>query len=193
LFRRTKSDPTSVAEVDDNPQRKGRATPTRREAEARNKAKAKTPRTRKEIAAARREARAGNSAKMRQAMRTGDERYLPARDQGPVRRFVRDYVDSRFLMLEVMLPVMVVLLILPYFGTALASFATAAVPALLLLVLFDAFRLRGRLRKELDARFADQSHRGTTSYAIMRAMQVRMLRQPKPQVRMGAQLPGRYR
>ena len=35
-------------------------------------------------------------AKQREALANGDERYLPARDKGPVRRFVRDYVDSRF-------------------------------------------------------------------------------------------------
>ena len=197
MFRRTKSEPTSAgplsADRSDAAGKKGRATPSRREAEARNKERAKVPRTRKELAAARREARSSGTAKMREAMRTGDERYLPARDQGVVRRFIRDYVDSRFLLLEVMLPAMVVLLILPYLGTSLASFATAAVPALLLLVLFDAFRLRGRLRKELAARFPEQSHSGATWYAVMRALQVRKLRQPKPQVRMGQPLPERYR
>ena len=75
------------------------------------------PRTRKEQAAARRLARTEGSSKMREAMRTGDDRYLPARDQGPVRRFIRDYVDSRFWVLELMLPVMVVLLLFGYVGS----------------------------------------------------------------------------
>ena len=33
---------------------------------------------------------------MRQAMLTGDERYYPARDQGPARRYARDFVDARY-------------------------------------------------------------------------------------------------
>ena len=41
-------------------------------------------------------------------MRTGDERYLPARDKGPVRRFIRDYVDSRFSFIELMIPLLMV-------------------------------------------------------------------------------------
>src|SRR3954449_12985484 len=99
LFRRPKSEPQTSADraADDaSPaaRKKGRPTPSRREAEAANKAKAKVPRTRKEIAAARRLARADSSTKVRQAMRSGDDQYLPARDRGPVRRFIRDYVDA---------------------------------------------------------------------------------------------------
>jgi hypothetical protein len=198
LFRRTKPEP-ATAEPDDTDaaaarQKKGRPTPSRREAEAANKAKAKVPRTRKEQAAARRLARAESSSKMREAMRNGDDRYLPARDQGPVRRFIRDYVDSSFWLLELMLPILVVLLLFGYSGsTALASYANVAMPALLLLVVLESFRLRSRLRRELARRFPDESPKGATLYAVMRALQVRPLRQPKPQVKIGAQLPERYR
>jgi hypothetical protein len=197
LFRRSKPEPpTEAVETDVPParQKKDRPTPSRREAEAANKAKAKVPRTRKEQAAARRLARSESSTKMRQAMRTGDDRYLPARDQGVVRRYIRDYVDSSFWLLELMLPILVVLLIFGYSGsTALASYANVAMPALLLLVLFEAFRLRWRLRRELTRRFPDESQKGATFYAVMRALQVRFLRQPKPQVKIGTQLPEHYR
>ena len=33
---------------------------------------------------------------MRQALDTGDEKFLPLRDKGPQKRFARDYVDARF-------------------------------------------------------------------------------------------------
>jgi hypothetical protein len=72
LFRRSKSEPSSNSVADDGTstaQKKGRPTPSRREAEAANKAKAKVPRTRKEMAAARRLARSESSTKMRQATR----------------------------------------------------------------------------------------------------------------------------
>lgn len=204
MFRRTKSEPSpdtqtatgpaSSGDVSAAAQKKGRPTPTRREAEAANKVRAKVPRTRKERAAARRVARTETTSKMRQAMRTGDERYLPARDQGPVKRFVRDYVDHSFSVMELMLPVMVVLLVFGYVGsTALATFSSAALPALLLIVLVDGFRLRWKLGRELATRFPDTSTRGTTMYAVMRALQVRFLRQPKPQVRLGQPLPEHYR
>jgi len=197
LFRRPKPEPpteSAGADVSEARQKKGRPTPSRREAEAANKAKAKVPRTRKEQAAARRLARSESSTKMRQAMRTGDDKYLPARDQGPVRRYIRDYVDSTFWLLELMLPILVVLLIFGYSGsTTLAAYANVAMPALLLLVVFEGFRLRWRLRRELTRRFPDQSQKGTTFYAVMRALQVRFLRQPKPQVKIGTQLPEHYR
>lgn len=197
MFRRTKPEPPAEPVGTDDPatdQKKGRPTPSRREAEAANKAKAKVPRTRKEQAAARRLARSESSTKMRRAMRTGDDKYLPARDQGPVRHYIRDYVDSSFWLLELMLPILVVLLIFGYSGsTTLASYANVAMPALLLLVLFEAFRLRWRLRRELTRRFPDESQKGTTFYAVMRALQVRFLRQPKAQVKIGARLPEHYR
>jgi uncharacterized protein (DUF58 family) len=131
---------------------------------------------------------------MREAMRTGDERYLPPRDQGVVRRFIRDYVDSSFSVLELMLPIMVVLLVFGYVGsTAMANLSSAALPALLLVVVVDGFRLRWKLNRELKSRFPEESHQGATMYAVMRALQVRFLRQPKPQVRLGTRLPERYR
>lgn len=198
MFRRTKSDSSPIGRSDlddlDAQQGKGRPTPSRREAEAANKAKAKVPRTRKEQSAARRVARTDSTSKMREAMRTGDERYLPSRDQGPMKRFVRDYVDSGFTLLELMLPVMIVFLVFGYAGgTAIRSFTSAALPALLLVIIVDSFRLRWKLRRELARRFPDKSPAGLTMYAIMRALQIRPLRQPKAQVKMGQRLSDRYR
>jgi hypothetical protein len=201
LFRRTKSEPETSADAlgDDAAaaaRKKGRPTPSRKEAEALNKARAKVPRTRKEMAAAKRLARSDSSTKMRQAMKTGDERYLPARDQGPARRFIRDYVDSSFLIIELMLPAMIVFLIFGYSGSeTLATYANLALPAMLLVVLVEGVRLRSRLRKELGRRFPDDAsaQKGATMYAMMRGLQVRFLRMPKPQVKIGSALPERYR
>ncbi len=112
---------------------KGRPTPTRKEAEAAAKARAKVPRTRKEQAAAQRLARSDSSTKMRQAMKTGDERYLPARDRGPVKRFIRDYVDSRFSFVELMIPVLLVTTVMAWSGNAaVASYGNAILFGMLL-------------------------------------------------------------
>ena len=120
MFRRSKSEAppvdTDAASEAAKAEGKGRPTPTRKEAEAAAKARAKVPRTRKEQAAAQRLARSESSTKMRQAMKTGDERFLPARDRGPVKRFIRDYVDHRFSFVELMIPLMAVTLVLGWSG-----------------------------------------------------------------------------
>ena len=49
-------------------------------------------------------------------MRNGEEKYLLARDKGPVRRFIRDFVDSRFSFIELIIPLLVVTMVLGYSG-----------------------------------------------------------------------------
>ena len=103
MFRRSTPEP-ELPPTHEKVGGKGRPTPSRKEAEAAARARAKVPRTRKEQAAAQRAARGDASRKMREAIKTGDERYLPSRDRGPVRRFIRDFVDSRFSFIELMVP-----------------------------------------------------------------------------------------
>jgi hypothetical protein len=97
------------------------------------------PRTRKEQAAAARLARSDSSTKMRQAMKTGDEKYLPARDRGPVKRFIRDMVDSRFSFVELMIPVLLVTTAMAWSGNKppVASYGNAVLFGMLLLIVVD--------------------------------------------------------
>ena len=60
-------------------------------------------------------------------MVTGDDRHLPARDRGPVRRFVRDYVDARRTMLEYMLPGVLGFLVVQILAQQVSSYAYLAV------------------------------------------------------------------
>lgn len=194
MFRRSKSEPAPVDPPVTKVGGKGRPTPTRREAEAAAKARAKAPRTRKEQAAAQRSARAQSSKSIRQAMREGDERYYPARDKGPVRRFVRDFVDSRFSLIELVIPLLLVTLLLGYSGNAgLARLGNTLLMFTLLLVVLDMLYLRFRLRRELARRFPDTSYKGLTYYAVTRALQMKFMRLPKAQVKIGQELPDRYR
>lgn len=192
MFRRSKSEaapeptPTKVGG-------KGRPTPTRKEAEAAAKARVKQPRTRKEQSAAQRKQRSESSKTVRQAMRDGDERYFPARDKGPVRRFIRDYVDARFSMIELVIPLLLITMILGYSGNpSLAQWGNTLLLVIVIVVLFDMFWLRFRLRRELARRFPDKSLKGTTYYAITRAMQMKFMRLPKPRVKIGQALPDDY-
>jgi hypothetical protein len=195
LFRRNKSESTTEsAPLVEKAGGKGRPTPTRREAEAAAKARAKVPRTRKEQAKAQRASRVESSQKVRQAMKTGDERYFMPRDKGPVKRFCRDFVDHRFSFIELMIPLLILTMVLGYSGNpGLRSIGNTLLFGVLLLVAFDMFVLRTRLRRELHRRFPDEDLKGTTYYAIMRSLQMKFMRLPKAKVKIGEQLPEHYR
>jgi hypothetical protein len=193
VFRRTNSEPETPT-TDEKVGGKGRPTPTRKEAEAAARARAKVPRTRKEQAAAQRAARGDTSRKMREAMKTGDEKYLPARDRGPVRRFIRDFVDSRFSFIELMVPLLIVSMVLGYSGNrSMVQLGNTVLFTTLLVIVFDIVMLRFRLRRELARRFPDEPTKGTTLYAAMRSLQMKFLRLPKAQVKIGEKLPETYR
>ena len=193
MFRRTKQESAPEPEVT-KVGGKGRPTPTRKEAEAAAKARAKTPRTRKELAAAQRSTRSESSKTVRQAMRDGDERYYPARDKGPERRFVRDFVDARFSLVELVIPLLLVTMILGYSGIAgLARIGNTLLLGTVLVVVLDLVLLRFRLRRAFNARFPGQSAKGLTYYAVTRSMQMKFMRLPKSRVRIGQQLPDDYR
>ena len=195
MFRRSRSETdTTPAPTVEKPDGKGRPTPSRREAEAAARARAKVPRTRKEMAQAQRAARAESSQQVRAAMKSGDERYFTARDKGPVRRFVRDFVDSRFSFVEMMIPLLILTMVLGYSGNQrLAGIGNTVLVGTMLLVAVDMFVLRMRLRRELARRFPDEDPKGTTYYAIMRALQMKFMRLPKAQVKIGQELPEHYR
>jgi hypothetical protein len=193
LFRRSKSEPAATSTVT-KVGGKGRPTPTRREAEAAAKARAKVPRTRKEQAQAQRTARSESSRSVRQAMKAGDERYYPARDRGPVRRFVRDFVDSRFSLVELVIPLLLVTMLLGYSGNAtLANIGNTILMVTVLLVIIDMVFLRFRLRRQLAARFPGEPTKGLTYYAVTRSLQMKFMRLPKAKVKIGQQLPEQYK
>src|SRR4051794_31505513 len=73
---------------------KGRPTPKRRDAEAQRAARVKPPKDRREASKMQRDRVKDDRSRTRNALLTGDERYLPARDKGAVRKFVRDMIDS---------------------------------------------------------------------------------------------------
>jgi hypothetical protein len=195
LFRRSKSESATPAEQTvTKVGGKGRPTPTRREAEAAAKARAKVPRSRKELAQSQRSVRSESSKNVRQAMKDGDERYYPARDRGPVRRFVRDFVDSRFSFIELVIPLLLITMVLGYSGNqTLKQWGNTMLLLTVVIVLGDMFMLRFRLRRELGRRFPDTSTKGLTYYAVSRAMQMKFMRLPKSKVKIGQQLPDDYR
>lgn len=165
---------------------KGRPTPKRAVAQSQRKSVVASTGNRKEDAKRARERRRVEMARQREALANGDERFLPARDKGPVRRFVRDYVDSRFSVAEMFLPLAVIILVLSMVRVAsLQSIALLLWLAVIALILLDSVGLFFRLRKALNERFPDQPKRGAVVYGLMRTLQMRRLRLPKPQVKRG--------
>ena len=186
MFRRSKAaeaptTPTTLKEGG-----KGRPTPSRREAQAAAKARAKGPQDRKAAAKLDRQRRSELNARAREGMKTGDDRYLPARDKGPVRRFVRDYIDARLSIAEFLLPLLLVIMLLQYSGNAaLVKTSSQLWGVTLLMVTLDTGWLLFRIKRALRAKFPDESLKGTTFYTVLRVLQLRWLRMPKPQVKIG--------
>jgi DUF3043 family protein len=194
VFRRTRQETTTPPDLANQPGTKGRPTPTRKEAEAAAKARAKPPRTRRGQVASQRATKGESSQRVRQGMRNGEEKYLLPRDKGPVRRFIRDFVDARFSFIELIIPLLVVTMVLGYSGNkTLASAGNAILFGSILLVVLDMLMLRFRLRRQLAARFPDEPVKGTTYYAVTRAMQMKFMRLPKPKLKIGQELPEHYR
>ncbi|GGY52367.1 membrane protein [Streptomyces djakartensis] len=165
---------------------KGRPTPKRSQAQSQRRSVANTSMTRKEASKRQREERRAALERQRQALASGDERYLPARDKGPVRRFARDFIDSRFNIAEFFLPMAVVILVLSMVRqAALQNIALLLWLVVIVLIVLDSFVTSFRLKKQLNERFAGENKRGAVAYALMRSLQMRRLRLPKPQVKRG--------
>ncbi|NRQ51049.1 DUF3043 domain-containing protein [Aeromicrobium stalagmiti] len=177
---------------------KGRATPSRKEAEAARKKQMKTPMTRKEQRKRDMAVREELRVKQREALKNGDERYLPAREQGPVRRFCRDYVDRRYNFAEYLLPFLIVLLILFAVAGSISDSATtiltaAVYPFVIFGTILDEIVLVRGLKKQLRARFGDDAVKGSIVYSVLRSTQLRRFRLPKVQVKRGETLGTNYR
>jgi hypothetical protein len=188
LFRRTEkpAEEAPATATAGAPTGKGRPTPTRKEAEAAARERARAGRDKKAAQKMLRQKRTEQNRKMREGLRSGEERYLPARDQGPVRRFVRDWVDARVSVAEFLLPLLILIMVLQASGSdRLVQFSSGLWATTILLLVVDTLWIRLRLHRALRARFPDESLKGTTFYAVTRMLQLRFMRLPKPNVKIG--------
>lgn len=182
-----------MVENQSEPGGKGRATPSRREAEAARKKQMKTPVTRKEQVKKQKEARDQARSRTREAMQSGgDDRYLPVRDKGPVRRFVRDFIDRRFNVAEVLLPILIAVFVISIVFPRATVLVLVLWTVTILATIVDVIILNRSLRKELKTRFEPSETRGCIAYAVLRTSQIRRFRMPKPQVKRGALLKDHY-
>ena len=167
---------------------KGRPTPKRSVAEAKrrqpiagsSRAPA-APRTKEEKAKAR-----TNRTTRYEAMRRGEAWALNPRDRGPARALARDYVDSKRRVSEYYMYILVVLLVAVFVRNKTAQeFISPLVLVLIVIIVIDASLIRRGLRKLMAERLPNESAKGLTAYATMRALQIRRFRVPVPRVRPG--------
>ncbi|NDE88670.1 MAG: DUF3043 domain-containing protein [Micrococcales bacterium] len=164
------------------PTGKGRPTPTRKEREAANLKPIVGNRS-KEAKAAMRKQQAEARDKARVAMMSGDERYLLPRDRGPQRKIAREVLDSRFTFVELLMFIMILFLISSFVisksqqeSVSLLMFAALAISIIEVSFLF--FKVRKTILEKMPSEKKVQ--RGTWLYLMMRGMQPKALRIPKP-------------
>ncbi|MCI1641011.1 MAG: DUF3043 domain-containing protein [Actinomyces sp.] len=197
MFNRKKSEPASAVEPDAGvpPQKKGRPTPSRRQAESRHN-QPLVPADRKEAKRKSKELRDAAYRRQQVALETGDERYLPVRDKGRVRRFTRDWLDARWSLSEFVVPAMLVFLAVMLAASFLRTdtelvarvifVLTAAFYVLLLASIVEGVVVWQRLRRRIAQRYPDDAiPRGTWFYCYSRMVMARRWRTPKPQVARG--------
>ncbi|GGF33316.1 DUF3043 domain-containing protein [Subtercola lobariae] len=178
------SDTVTAPAPDVAPAGKGRATPTRKEREAANK-KPLVPSDRKEAARSAKTQNQVSRERARVGMAAGEEKYLLARDKGVQRRYIRDYIDARFSVGEFIIPVMfgvILLTLVP--NTSIQTYLMLVLYAFVLVVAIDIYLMGNRINKLLRAKYGSLD-RGLRWYGAMRALQLRPMRLPKPQVKRG--------
>jgi hypothetical protein len=191
--RRTPSEPAAGEQTAMPPktQGKGRPTPKRSEAEKRRRQPITAPKTRKEAYRRVRGKQAQDRAKAKAGLARGDDRYLPKRDQGPVRRLARDYVDSRRTLGSYLMWVLLASLMLNVVPVVIFRVVSFVIPPLLLIaVLVEGVLISRRVTRLVTERYPEEDRRGVGFYAAMRAMQIRRWRIPQPQAKLGDKIDG---
>ncbi|WP_328357661.1 DUF3043 domain-containing protein [Mycobacterium sp. NBC_00419] len=184
---------------------KGRPTPKRSQSEKRRGPVAPAPMTAAEARKRRKEMRATLTKEERKAeklqrraamndrrerMMAGDEDYLLPRDKGPVRRYVRDIVDSRRNVLGLFMPAALFMIFVMLALPKVQLFISPAMLVLMAIMGLDAVLLGRKVNKAVAAKFPDNTEGSFKlgMYAAGRASQMRRMRAPKPRVERGAQV-----
>ena len=160
-----------------NTPKKGRPTPSRKEAEDARRNRVTRTMTKKE---ARAEATRQNRVERAKSM--------SARESVPEKALMRDYVDARFSIGEFLLPALVIILALTFLSTAIpriALISTIAMYAFILLVLVDCFVMWRGFKKVLAERLPKASPKGLLMYGMNRSIQIRRFRMPAARIKRG--------
>jgi hypothetical protein len=187
---------------------KGRPTPKRSEAARKRGPVAPAPMTAAEARKRRKElggpklskeerkadklTRRAAMSERREKMMSGEDAYLLPRDKGPVRKYVRDVVDSRRNVLGLFMPAALglVFVMLSVPSLQVQRLLSPAMLALVLIMAVDGLLIGRRVNKLVDEKFPDNVESGWKLgfYAASRASQLRRMRAPRPQVKRGEKI-----
>ncbi|MEX0579982.1 MAG: DUF3043 domain-containing protein [Mycobacterium sp.] len=184
---------------------KGRPTPKRNESTKRRGPIAPAPATASEARKRRKELRSTMTKEEKQAekikrraamgqrrerMMAGEEAYLLPRDQGPIRRYARDIVDSRRNVLGLFMPSALLLLFIMLAMPKVQILISPAMLLLMMVMVIDALFLARKVNRAVDAKFPDntETHFKIGMYAASRASQMRRMRAPRPAVSLGTKI-----
>ena len=169
-------------------QGKGRPTPKRSDATKRRGGPVAPPPTnRREAAKQLRAKQSDNRQRIKQGTASGDEKAMLPRDSGPVRRLVRDVIDSRRSLGFLLLPVAGIVVLAGLAGNVQLQALTFGIwLATLLGVAIDMVLAGIQLRKALRGAYPTESKlRGHIAYGLLRSTVIRRFRMPRPQVSRG--------
>jgi hypothetical protein len=165
---------------------KGRPTPKRKDAIAARKVSSLAPASTKEEKKRAKEASRVARVANRAAYLRGDENALPIRDKGPVKRYVRNYIDSRRSIGEYFLPIIFVVLVLTLIPSPIFQIGSIIIMySVLLISVIDGIFLGRKLKKAVLEKFPDAQVKGIAMYGWLRSTQMRRMRTPKPQINRG--------
>jgi hypothetical protein len=181
----SEADRIAAEELANNPGApKGHATPTRKEREAARKRPlvgGKTPEARAMSKEQERSAR----DRARIGLANGEEKFLPARDRGAQKRFVRDYVDGRWGFAELTIPILGLFVLIGLVLPGLANYVNYGLWVLILFIATDVIVLYFTLKRRLAEKFGAERVEKLGLYHVTRSIQLRPMRLPKAQVKRG--------
>jgi hypothetical protein len=197
IFRRKPADEATEPVVDDvatesaSPKsytaKKGEATPKR--VITGRRAGGAAPVTQRQANLRSRDKSRQDRAEQRAGMMAGDERFLLARDRGPVRKIARDVIDSRHNVGTIFIFVLVAILVGSFQGmpSQIRAAANLLFVVMIVLMLLDTALVYRRIRRLARERVPNATERWTSLYfyTVMRSISFRPMRVPKPQVKVG--------
>lgn len=167
---------TSTDQAAPTAKKKDAPTPSRRDAEAARRERRNPTLSPKE---ARKRQRQIEASKQQQAM--------AAQDSTPLRALIRDVVDSRWNLGEILLPVLILGLalgLLPVISSY-NSILVALVWGYMAAVVVDAWVMWRKVKRLAAERLPGESLKGGLSYALNRQITTRRRRRPAPRVKVG--------
>jgi hypothetical protein len=168
-------------------EKKGKPTPSRKEAQAKLKVSSLSPAASKEAKKALKAQARVRRLEQRAAYMRGEESALPLRDRGQARRFVRNYVDQQKSITEYFLVIIIFVLFLTVIPVASVQLAAIAIMySTMIFVAVNGFLMSRKIKKVVAEKFPGESTKGLGLYGWMRSTQLRRLRAPAPQVGPGS-------